>query len=86
MDMNSYKLEWYQHTLNLPELRVKIQPNVQIEYEENSLMEPVAETFKAIGKAVAISQIDGPLPIMDTVALGYAILETTKAWHDYLMD
>ena len=84
--MNQYKLDWYTHTLNLPEMRVKIKPNVEIEYEENSIMEPIAQTLEAMGRAAALAQMDGPLPIMDTVALGYAILETTKAWHDYLTD
>jgi hypothetical protein len=84
--MTSWKQEWYAHTLAIPELTVKTSINSQIEFDETSIMEPIFKTFEAVGKGVAISQIDGPLPIADVAALAITIFEATSAWYDWLTD
>lgn len=41
------------------------------------------KTGRAFTAGIAIAGMDGPLPILDVIGLGYAIYGTFKAWDDY---
>jgi len=43
----------------------------------------VGKTAKAAKKGYAISLLDGPVPIMDSIGLGIAVYETGVAWYDF---
>ena len=92
-NMNQYKEEWYMHTLNLPELHVSQKADGP-EFREHMILDvferykkmknnPLVATGEAFFKAYMISKIDGPLPVMDTLGMGYAIYESSMAWYDY---
>jgi hypothetical protein len=86
MKTTSWKQEWYAHTLAIPELTVKTSINSQLEFEESSIMEPIFKTFEAVGKGIAIAQMDGPLPIADVAAMAITVFETASAWYDWIVD
>tara|TARA_B100000508_G_C11281794_1_gene190906 strand:- start:173 stop:430 length:258 start_codon:yes stop_codon:yes gene_type:complete len=48
-----------------------------------NLMEPFEKTRNAVSYGVAISQMDGPLPIMDIIGASIAVYQAAKAWWDY---
>lgn len=48
-------------------------------YKDN----PLVATGEAIAKGYAISKIDGPLPFLDVVGVGYAVFDAGQAWYDY---
>lgn len=81
-----FKQEWYAHTLAIPELTIKTSLNGQIEYDESSIMEPIFKTFEAVGKGLAIAQMDGPLPIADVAAMAITVFDTASAWYDWIID
>ena len=39
--------------------------------------------MKAIGQGLLIASIDGPIPAMDILGLGWAIYKTNEAWQNY---
>lgn len=43
----------------------------------------VSKTVRAAVVAYAISQIDGPLPVADVLALGYLTTSASLTWWDY---
>ena len=44
---------------------------------------PLVATGEAIAEGVAISQIDGPLPVMDTIGAAWSVKEAAEAWVKY---
>ena len=64
-----------------------IQPsrrNAMIRYYEKYADNPFIATAEATAKGYAISQIDGPLPIMDGFGMAYAIFDAGSAWYEYI--
>ena len=89
--MNEHKLEWMAHaTLLLPTLITRIdeeyQPRFQGQNGINSagrLRLAVKTTQKAAGIGLALSAIDGPLPIMDVVGFGFFSVMSIGAWINF---
>lgn len=46
----------------------------------------VGKTARAVQIGMAISAIDGPIPIADAVGLGVASALALKAWYEFLVD
>ena len=51
--------------------------------QSGDLRRAVASTARAVSRAVVLSQMDGPLPVMDIIAFSWAAAETVHAWYDY---
>ena len=83
--MNSYKEAWMAHANMLP--IYQRQHHVALEKKglpsELKLASAVGKTARAAAIAVAISQIDGPLPVADVLAAAYFTASAVDAWHDY---
>ena len=60
---------------------LEIQTDLNQKYE---LGMAVNKTARAAMVGIAISAIDGPLPVMDAVGFGVAVTMATLAWVDYL--
>tara|TARA_Y100001937_G_scaffold26293_1_gene37784 strand:+ start:191 stop:436 length:246 start_codon:yes stop_codon:yes gene_type:complete len=56
--------------------------NTQIDVFKE-IMNPLEQTRNAVAYGVAISQMDGPLPIMDIVGATIAVYQAAKAWWDF---
>ena len=86
--MNQYKEEWLHRTMMLPmqAMSSSIDEELQLQrkLDQNyKLAKALNRTAKAALVGVAISAIDGPLPVMDVVGFGVASTMAAIAWHDY---
>ena len=57
--------------------------NYQTSRKRSKFNTAVAKTAKAVKKGYAISTIDGPVPVMDTIGFGIAVYETGVAWYEF---
>lgn len=58
--------------------------HLQIDLDQKmELATAVNKTARAAMVGIAISAIDGPLPVMDAVGFGVAVTMATLAWVDY---
>ena len=85
--MNEFKHEWM-----IQAGLLHITPSVQYNPENNSidvnvgwetskeLVTAITKTRDALAMGLAISQIDGPLPIADVVGFAFAVKSTVSAW------
>ena len=85
--MNQFKHDWM-----IQSGMLHITPHVKYNSEDNTidvgvswetaseLATAISKTRDAIAMGVAISQIDGPLPIADVVGFAFAIKSTVDAW------
>ena len=55
----------------------------KINRKSRSLKKPLKQTGDAIADGIAISQVDGPIPIADALGLGIAIYDTAGVWYEY---
>lgn len=91
--MNIYKDEWMVHAMKIrPVQQFADAYRDEIERQENmNTMEEVQRALNRTGRAVAtgvaISSIDGPIPVLDFVGFGVAVGMATLAWFDlFLID
>ena len=86
-NMNTHKQEWMAHAqLLLPQVKVRQFQDGSVRLEQHfhtGPIDPVMKTIKAIRDGVVLSQIDGPLPIMDVIAFGQTTFRAATAWYDY---
>lgn len=85
--MNEFKHEWM-----IQAGLLHITPSVQYNPQNNSidvnvgwetakeLATAITKTRDALAMGLAISQIDGPLPIADVVGFAFAVKSTVSAW------
>ena len=89
--MNKYKEAWMEHAFALIPKRIRLNTQTnELEMawdmdasEMVELHQAGMKTARAIATGVAISAIDGPLPIMDVVGFGVATGMAIHAWYDY---
>ena len=83
--MNHYKQTWM---LNCGLIHDQSQPAVR-DSTGNSipdsikLVSALGKTARAAAIAVTLSQVDGPLPFADVVALSYFSVSAAATWYDY---
>ena len=85
--MNDFKHEWM-----IQAGLLHITPSVQYNSQTNSIdvnvgwetpkeiATAITKTRDALAMGIAISQIDGPLPIADVVGFAFAVKSTVDAW------
>ena len=85
--MNDFKHEWM-----IQAGLLHITPSVQYNSQTNSIdvnvgwetpkeiATAITKTRDALAMGIAISQIDGPLPIADVVGFAFAVKSTVEAW------
>lgn len=83
--MNEYKLAWMQHCNVLHDnSKPAVDDHTKNDIPDNvKLGMAISKTARAGAIAVALSQIDGPLPVADVLAFGYFSLSATATWIDY---
>ena len=89
--MNKYKEEWMEHANALIPKTIKLnsQTNeLEMAWDMDAgkmvdLHQAGMKTTRAIAMGVAISAIDGPLPVMDVVGFGVATGMAIHAWYEY---
>lgn len=90
--MNQYKRDWLQSIgMNLtPYVKPSSSDDsitIGIEYETSvELGQAMRNTGRAIALGIAISQIDGPLPVADVIGLTVAVAMTIRSWAGYFSD
>ena len=90
--MNEYKREWMIHAGMIeftPHVKVKEDDSIEFGVSlntANEMADAMLKTGRAIAAGIAISQIDGPLPIADVVGLGVAVIGAAIAWYDFFND
>ena len=83
--MNHYKHSWM---LNCGLIHNNSQPSVR-DSTGNSVPDSIklgsalGKTARAAAIAVTLSQVDGPLPFADVLALSYFTVSAAATWHDY---
>lgn len=84
--MNEYKLAWMQHANILHDnSKPAVDDRTNNDIPDNiKLGMAVKKTARAVAIGIAISQIDGPLPVADVLGLAVASTLSVMAWHDYL--
>ena len=86
--MNQYKEEWLRHSL-LHQVHQISKPDRDPEHQHMSTQDAgelgvaMAKTGRALFLGAMISQIDGPLPVMDVIGLAIASSMAGIAWIDY---
>jgi len=83
--MNQYKQAWMLnsgiiHDNSRPDVRDSTKNSIP---DSVTLGSAIGKTARAAAVAVAISQVDGPLPFADVVALAYFSTSALSSWHDY---
>lgn len=85
--MNDFKHEWM-----IQAGLLHITPSVQYNSQTNSIdvnvgwetpkeiANAITKTRDALAMGIAISQLDGPLPIADVVGFAFAVKSTVDAW------
>ena len=84
--MNTYKQEWMIHAqVLIPHIVTTVQNNGSLMSVEKAAAGGIAtqKTIRAIQAGIALSAIDGPLPIMDVVGFGVAVTGSALAWHEF---
>lgn len=81
--MNTYKLEWMEHAQLFHEIPAVILIDDQVEYGTTKLETASRRTARAVASGIALSAIDGPLPVMDVVGFGVTTTLAALAWYDY---
>ena len=82
-EMNTYKRQWMEHAQLLHEITVVTSTNGQVEYSTTKLETASRRTARAVASGIALSAIDGPLPVMDVVGFGVTTTLAALAWYDY---
>ena len=87
--MNQYKHEWMINAgvLHLTPY-VKTNEDNTVDFgvtweTTQELSDAVHKTMRAIALGVAISQIDGPLPVADVVGVAFAVGHAAMAWWEF---
>jgi hypothetical protein len=86
--MNQYKEQWL-HMCNLipqqlySDIRDEVDQYAHTLDKGYKLAKAQNRTANAAITFVIISSMDGPIPVMDVVALGVATTMAAIAWHDY---
>lgn len=57
--------------------------NDSYEIDKGNIAYPLTHTARAVSIGVGIAMLDGPLPVMDVVALGVATYLAADAWIDW---
>ena len=90
--MNIYKEEWLLHINMLKPVqtfsdayRNELERQEQLD-NADQLAQALIKTGRAVAAGVAISAIDGPLPVMDVIGLTVAVGGAGVAWLDYLFN
>ena len=83
--MNPYKEAWMMncniiHDQTKPDIKDSSQNDIP---DNIKLASAIAKTARAAAIAVAISQVDGPLPVADGLAAVYFTTSAALTWHDY---
>lgn len=83
--MNQYKQAWMLnsgliHDQSRPDVRDSTGNTVP---DSIKLGSAIGKTARAGAIAVALSQVDGPLPFADVVALSYFTVSAATTWYDY---
>jgi hypothetical protein len=83
--MNQYKEAWMlncniMHEPSKPAIRDSTKNDIP---DNIKLASAVTKTARAAAIAVAISQVDGPLPVADALAAAYFTTSAALTWHDY---
>lgn len=60
-----------------------VKQNYQNSRKRSKFNRAVGKTAKAVKKGYAISLLDGPVPVMDTIGFGIAVYETGVAWYEF---
>ena len=60
-----------------------VKQNYQSSRKRSKFNTAVGKTAKAAKKGYALSLVDGPVPIMDTLGFGIAVYETGVAWYEF---
>ena len=83
--MNTYKLEWMEHAQLLHDnIKVTTDQNGNIQFQQSTaLRDATQKTARAVAAGVALSAIDGPLPVMDVVGFGVTTTLAAIAWYDF---
>ena len=90
--MNEYKSEWMAHAhLLLPVLITRMDQDNNPRFEQakhnvsslGRLKLATRATTKAAAVGLALSAIDGPLPIMDVIGFGYWTIASGAAWINF---
>jgi len=83
--MNSYKEAWMMNCNIMHEgSKPAIRDSTKNDIPDNiKLASAIAKTARAAAIAVAISQVDGPLPVADVIAAVYFTTSAALTWHDY---
>ena len=82
--MNPYKQAWMIHAgMIYPKQRNHVRAKKQGLPSNVKLGSAIGKTARAGAIAIALSQIDGPLPVADVLALTYFTTSATLTWMDY---
>ena len=85
-EMNTHKEEWMIHAqVLIPQIITSVQNDGSIMSTEKAAAGGIAvqKTIRAIQAGVALSAIDGPLPVMDVVGFGVAVTGSALAWYEF---
>jgi hypothetical protein len=83
--MNQYKAAWINHANMIrPQNRMIVKSSPTKSVSDNvTLGRAIGKTARAAAIAVTLSQVDGPLPFADVVALSYFSVSAAATWYDY---
>jgi hypothetical protein len=83
--MNPYKEAWMMNcNIIYDNMKPAIKDSTQNDIPDNiKLASAVTKTARAAAIAVAISQVDGPLPVADVLAAVYLSTSAALTWYDY---
>jgi len=83
--MNPYKEAWMMNcNIIYDNSNPAIRDSTQNDIPDNiKLASAITKTARAAAIAVAISQVDGPLPVADVLAAAYFTASAALTWHDY---
>jgi len=84
--MNTHKEEWMIHAqVLIPQIITTVQNDGSTMSMEKAAAGAIAtqKTIRAIQAGVALSAIDGPLPVMDVVGFGVAVTGSALAWYEF---
>ena len=83
--MNQYKLAWMQHANILHDnSKPAVNDSTNNDLPDNiKLGSAIGKTARAAAIAIALSQVDGPLPVADVLALTYFTASATLTWMEY---
>lgn len=88
--MNPYKLAWMAEANMLRSFNSQSHPERHLYSggisKSLTLGSAISKTVRAGAIAFALSQVDGPLPVMDVLAVSYFAVSSTFTWYDYFTD